>query len=142
MELIKFSGAEIIKFSPMKDKHIPKNSDFIYFGSGYPELYAEELSQNLSMKESIRKTHEKGVEIYGECGGFIYLTKKLRFPDGKKEEFCGLINVEISMKDRLNINRFGYINTETETGIKTKGHEFHYSEIFTDNEINERKAHF
>jgi cobyrinic acid a,c-diamide synthase len=42
--------------------------------------------------------------------------------------------VEISMRNRLNIGRFGYINIETGNGIYTKGHEFHYSEVSKDNE--------
>ena len=134
LELMKFSGLEIIEFSPVKDKKIPENLDMIYLGGGYPELYWKELSENVSMKESIRQAFENGVKIYGECGGFIYLTKKLNLLDGNSGDFCGLLDVEISMKNRLNIGRFGYINIKMENGIQTKGHEFHYSEISKDNE--------
>ena len=86
------------------------------------------------MKESIRQAYENGIKIYAECGGFIYLTNRLNLLDGNSGDFCGLIDVEISMRNRLNIGRFGYINIETENGIYTKGHEFHYSEISADNE--------
>ena len=96
----------------------------------------------MSMKESIRQAYENGVKIYGECGGFIYLTKRLNLIDGNYGDFCGIIDVEISMRNRLNIGRFGYINIETGEGIKTKGHEFHYSEISTDNENKKDNTHF
>ena len=131
---MRFSGLEIVEFSPVKDEKIPGNLDMIYLGGGYPELYWKELSENVSMKESIRQAYENGVKIYGECGGFIYLTNKLNLLDGNSGNFCGIIDVEISMKNRLNIGRFGYINIKTENGICTKGHEFHYSEISVDNE--------
>ncbi len=134
LSLMKFSGLEIVEFSPIKDEKIPENLDMIYLGGGYPELYWKELSENVSMKKSIRQAYENGVKIYGECGGFIYLTNKLNLLDGNSGNFCGIIDVEISMKNRLNIGRFGYINIKTENGICTKGHEFHYSEISVDNE--------
>ena len=134
LELMRFSGLEIVEFSPVKDEKIPENLDMIYLGGGYPELYWKELSENVSMKKSIRQAYENGVKIYGECGGFIYLTNKLNLLDGNSGDFCGIIDVEISMKNRLNIGRFGYINIKTENGICTKGHEFHYSEISVDNE--------
>ena len=134
LELMKFSGLEIVEFSPVKDIEIPENLDMIYLGGGYPELYWKELSENISMKESIRQAYEQGIKIYAECGGFIYLANRLNLLDGNSGDFCGLIDVEISMKNRLNIGRFGYINIETENGIHTKGHEFHYSEISVDNE--------
>ena len=134
LELMKFSGVEIVEFSPVKDEKIPENLDMIYLGGGYPELYWKELSENISMKESIRQAYENGIKIYAECGGFIYLTNRLNLLDGNSGDFCSLIDVEISMRNRLNIGRFGYINIETGNGIHTKGHEFHYSEISVDNE--------
>lgn len=134
LELMKFSGLELVEFSPTEDEKIPENLDMIYLGGGYPELYWKELSENISMKESIRQAYENGIKIYAECGGFIYLTNRLNLLDGNSGDFCGLIDVEISMRNRLNIGRFGYINIETENGIYTKGHEFHYSEVSEDNE--------
>lgn len=142
LELMRFSGLEIVEFSPVKDKKLPENIDMVYLGGGYPELYYKELSENISMKESIKEAFEKGVKIYGECGGFIYLTKKLNLTDGNSGDFCGLIDAKISMRNRLNIGRFGYINIETGNGIKTKGHEFHYSEISEDNEKSKGHNHF
>jgi len=134
LELMKFSGLKLVEFSPTEDEKIPENLDMIYLGGGYPELYWKELSENISMKESIRQAYENGIKIYAECGGFIYLADRLNLLDGNSGDFCGLIDVEISMRNRLNIGRFGYINIETENGIYTKGHEFHYSEVSADNE--------
>ena len=142
LDLIKYSGIEIEEFSPIKDENIPEGVSLIYLGGGYPELYAKELSENKNMIESIRKAYEKGVKIYAECGGFIYLTNKLHTVEGRTFEFSKIFDIEISMRDRLNIGKFGYINIKcNEKNIKgenleIKGHEFHYSEITENNEIN------
>ena len=134
IDLLKFCGFEITEFSPIFDKKIPENIDFIYFGGGYPELFAKELQDNISMKKSILEEFEKGTKIYAECGGFMYLAKKIHLLDGENYNFCGILDLEIKMRETLNIKRFGYINIETENGIKLKGHEFHYSEIVKNKE--------
>ena len=141
MDLIRYCGFEIVEFSPVKDAKVPEDVFLIYLGGGYPELYAKELSENRSMMESIRDAHAKGVKIYAECGGFIYLTRRLKLLNDEEYDFVGIFDMEISMKDRLNIGRFGYIDIECEKResegkiLKTRGHEFHYSEITENNEI-------
>lgn len=136
IDLLKFCGFEINEFSPITDKKIPENINFIYFGGGYPELFSKELQNNVSMKKSILQEYEKGTKIYAECGGFMYLAKKIHLLNSEIYDFCGIFDLEIKMRKTLNIKRFGYINIETENGIKLKGHEFHYSEIVKNNENN------
>ena len=110
MDLIRYCGFEIVEFSPVKDEKVPADVSIIYLGGGYPELYAKELSENRNMIVSIRNAHTKGVKIYAECGGFIYLTRRLKLLNCEGYDFVGIFDVEISMKDRLNIGRFGYID--------------------------------
>ena len=140
IDLMKFCGVEIVEFSPIRDKEIPKNTDFIYFGGGYPELFAKELSENISMKNSIVEACKNGVRIFAECGGFMYLGKKLHLLNEEIFDMCGIFDIEIGMRKRLNIGRFGYINIETANGIKLRGHEFHYSEILENNEVSENDS--
>ena len=140
-DLFEYSGLEIVEFSPVNDEKVPDGVDIIYLGGGYPELYGKELSENKSMLESLKKAFENNVKIYAECGGFIYLTKGITELDGNKFDYIGLFDIEIGMRNKLNIGRFGYINIEIDKGngdkILTKGHEFHYSEI---KENNREKA--
>jgi cobyrinic acid a,c-diamide synthase len=130
LELLEKSGIEIVKFSPIIDKALPKNIDFLYFGGGYPENYAYELSKNESMINDIRNFYKNNGKIYGECGGFIYLTKGLLDLNNNFTYFVGLLDIKVKMKKSLNIKRFGYINIETKNNILCKGHEFHYSDIY------------
>ena len=129
IEFLENLGAEIKYFSPLRDEKIPDDVDMLYFGGGYPENYAYELENNISMINSIKDFYNKNGVIYGECGGFIYLSKKLITLDGKEYNFVNLTENIIEMKNRLDIGRFGYINIRYRENLCGKGHEFHYSKI-------------
>ncbi|HEY8890068.1 MAG TPA: cobyrinate a,c-diamide synthase [Clostridium sp.] len=73
LELLGEMG-DVIYFSPIADKELPSNIDFLYLGGGYPEVFIEELSKNKSMLYSINKALENGLHCYAECGGLMYLT--------------------------------------------------------------------
>lgn len=134
IEFLNEIGIKIIYFSPIHDNEIPKDIDMLYFGGGYPENYPKELSRNGNMINSIRNFFNRDGVIYGECGGFIYLSNTLETLDGRKYNFVGISGNSIRMKNRLNIKRFGYIDIEYKNNLKGKGHEFHYSEIISSNE--------
>lgn len=129
IEFLENMGIEIEYFSPINDEKIPQDIDMLYFGGGYPENYAEELSKNIDMLNSIREFYNKDGVIYGECGGFIYLSKKLVTLDGKEFTFVNLNENIIEMKNKLDISRFGYIKIKYKENLFGKGHEFHYSKI-------------
>ena len=104
--MMKYAGLELVEFSPVYDSKVPENVDFIYLGGGYPELYAKELAENTEMKKSITAAHKAGIPIYAECGGFIYLTDGLKNIDEKFYEFCGIFDIKIAMRKKLNMGRF------------------------------------
>ena len=47
-------GAELVEFSPIHDSALPNGIDGVVFGGGFPEVYADALSQNESMRSEIR----------------------------------------------------------------------------------------
>ncbi|MBV1822198.1 cobyrinate a,c-diamide synthase, partial [Bacteroidales bacterium MSK.15.36] len=59
IELLEDLG-EVIYFSPLNDKELPKDIDFLYIGGGYPEVFIEKLSKNKSMLKSIKEELDKG----------------------------------------------------------------------------------
>ncbi|MBI5410851.1 MAG: cobyrinate a,c-diamide synthase [Nitrospirae bacterium] len=133
LELLEAAGAEIVKFSPLKDQSLP-DIDLLYLGGGYPELHGAALAGNQSMKNAIRSFAGKGGPIYAECGGMMYLTQAIRDLDGRSHDMVGLFPAEAVMsKQGLTI---GYREVELarpcllgESGIKARGHEFHYSSL-------------
>lgn len=54
---------EVIKFSPVNDKGLPENLSGLYICGGYPEIYAEELSENTNMLEAVRNAFNNKMPI-------------------------------------------------------------------------------
>ncbi|MGB6128248.1 MAG: cobyrinate a,c-diamide synthase [Psychrilyobacter sp.] len=138
LKLMEYTGMEIVEFSPTNDSHLPPNLDYIYLGGGYPEIFTKKLYKNNSMMEEIRGASKK-IPIYAECGGFMYLTKGIRQLDGGFDPMCGLLDIKVEMKPRLNIKRFGYVDYKSKDGITGRCHEFHYSDIY---DVDEKKLYF
>ena len=118
-------GAELVPFSPLEDSALPPDLQGLYLGGGYPELYAKTLSENRSMKESIRAALSRGLPCIAECGGFMYLTEAIGdYP------MVGFLPGKSFDAGRL--TRFGYLRLRAETdnllclaGEEIPGHEFH-----------------
>ncbi|MDO8446903.1 MAG: cobyrinate a,c-diamide synthase [Deltaproteobacteria bacterium] len=133
-DIIRSLGTELVFFSPLADKKLPEGISGLYLGGGYPEVYAEGLSANHSMLDSIRSFVESGGKVYAECGGFMYLTEGIIDFDGKFHSMVGIYPTRATMLQRR--KALGYMEVETveesplfEKGSKIRGHEFHYSEI-------------
>ncbi|MCQ2613350.1 MAG: cobyrinate a,c-diamide synthase [Treponemataceae bacterium] len=134
LDLLENLGAHLVYFSPLHDKKLPENIGGLLLGGGYPELCAEELAENRTMIESIKNAVNKGLPLWAECGGFIYLHRILESggsvggvgsisSDNNKNcrELCGIISGKCVETSKL--VRFGYV-TLNELGVKA--HEFHY----------------
>jgi cobyrinic acid a,c-diamide synthase len=126
-------GAELVRFSPIRDAHLP-DVDGLYFGGGYPEVHAEVLSRNTSMRNDVAAFAEAQGPIYGECGGLMYLSSGIRTADGRLHAMVGLIPGEAEMRDRL--QALGYVEVETQdatmfgpSGLRFRGHQFRYSDF-------------
>lgn len=83
-------GAELIDFSPLRDSVVP-DVDGLIFGGGFPEMFLHELENNRSMKDSIRQAAASGMPVYAECGGLMYLCRKIQGFDGDAYEMAGLV---------------------------------------------------
>ncbi|HBC96642.1 MAG TPA: cobyrinic acid a,c-diamide synthase, partial [Clostridium sp.] len=80
IELLEECG-EVVFFSPLKDKCLPEDINFLYIGGGYPEVFIKELSRNKSMLNSINKSLSSGLNCYAECGGLMYLMEGIQGMD-------------------------------------------------------------
>lgn len=128
LKLLENYGAELIEFSPLKDHQLPDNLDGLILSGGYPELFAKELAENVTMKYSIRKFIQEGGPSLAECGGFMYLHNSITTQNGNSFEMCGVIDGDSSYTGKL--VRFGYVTLSEKGGDffsgNIKGHEFHY----------------
>lgn len=131
LEELRRCGAEIIPFSPLNDKHLPEGIDGIYFGGGYPELYARRLSENIGMRNQVLQRCRENMPVYAECGGLMYLTEGIHLQEGDFP-LAGVVPGWCFMGDRL---KMGYRMVKTlnagiigAAGQGLRGHEFHYSQ--------------
>jgi cobyrinic acid a,c-diamide synthase len=134
LDLLHENGAEIVEFSPIKDSVLPANLHALYFGGGYPELYAAELSANASLLLEIRDFAKANRPIYAECGGLMFLAETLTTLDAKSYPMAGVLPVAIEMTKSL--VHFGYADVEFthdcllgQSGTTVRGHSFHCSRI-------------
>ena len=106
LETLEALGAELVFFSPLRDKALPRDVGGLYLPGGYPELYARELSENASMRRAVAEAVRAGLPTVAECGGFLYLGKALRGPDGARFAMAGVLPGEAASAGRS--VRFGY----------------------------------
>ncbi|HZC19214.1 MAG TPA: cobyrinate a,c-diamide synthase [Rubrobacteraceae bacterium] len=128
LELLRGAGAETVVFDPTSDERLPKGTEALYLGGGFPETYAGALSANELMRNEIHAFAESGRAVIAECGGLLYLCKDL---DGK--EMCGVLDARSRMTGRLSL---GYReacalcdSSFARRGDAVRGHEFHYSAV-------------
>lgn len=133
IELLEELGCEIRYFSPLSDKKLPENARGIILCGGYPELYAERLSENTSMLSELREKIFGGIPTIAECGGFMYLHETLENEKGKQFPAVGVIKGAAFKTEKL--QRFGYVNLTAKrdnllckAGEMIPAHEFHYYE--------------
>lgn len=58
LRMLEKCGAKLQYFSPLHDTSLPEDCDAMLLGGGYPELYAKELSKNVSMLNAVKKLLE------------------------------------------------------------------------------------
>ena len=133
LEALKNRG-EITFFSPLSDTSLP-DCDLLYLPGGYPEMYAEQLSDNIEMRTQIKSFSNTGGKVLAECGGLMYLGKSLTDLDGKTYDMVNVFDFDTSLANKK--LSLGY-RTVKIGNYEFKGHEFHYSTI--SNESDELKG--
>ena len=141
LDLLESWGAEIVEFSPLKDSKVPERCGGIYIGGGFPELFAQELSENKSMLRSMTEQINLGIPIYAECGGLMYLGHSLSDMTGQMHPMVQALPLSSSMKDQT--LHLGYRELEAlcdspimKKGQVIKGHEFHWSVLENNPELH------
>ena len=131
LELLEQLGAQLVEFSPLHDPQLPDDLDGLLLGGGYPELYADTLSQNCTLMAQIKASLQNGLPCIAECGGFQYLCEQLEGADSKSYPMVGFLPGSSFRTPSL--RRFGYVrltaqkdNLLCKKGEGFAAHEFHY----------------
>jgi cobyrinic acid a,c-diamide synthase len=132
LALLRAAGAELVFWSPLGDE-VP-DVDGLYFGGGYPELHARRLADNASARKAVRALAQRGVPIYAECGGLMYLAEAIEDLDGALHPMVDLLPTTVRMRPRRMTLGYREVRFTGDTplgasGAVARGHEFHYSTI-------------
>jgi len=126
LEALGAAGAEIVAFDPLVDEALPAGVDALVVGGGFPEVMAEQLTANEPLCRDVRAQIERGLVVWAECGGLLWLGEAL---DGHR--MVGAVKAEAAMTDRLTLGyRTAVLQAATPlgpVGTELRGHEFHYT---------------
>lgn len=133
LDLLAELGAELVFWSPLDDSVFPDNVQGLYFGGGFPEVFAEELSNNILIRDAVRSAIVSGMPTYAECGGLMYLCDSIVDFEGNSWQGVGVLQSNAEMGKRLTL---GYRETVAVrdssvlvVGDEVCGHEFHRSHL-------------
>ncbi len=126
-------GVELVPWSPLSDAVLPENIHGLYLGGGFPEMFAQQLSDNISALRSVKQAIQSGTPTYAECGGLMYLSEALLDFEGRSFNMVGILPTATVMGKRLTLGyRQATVLRDTPllaTGMTVWGHEFHRSHL-------------
>lgn len=132
LDLLERCGADLVYLSPLRDP-LPQGLDGLYFGGGYPEVHASELSANSAAINSVRQFVNDGGPVYAECGGLMYLTLAIVDTAGKIHEMVGVYPTICRMQRQLAAIGYTAVTVNTapflDKKLAARGHQFRYSQI-------------
>ncbi|MCL1472828.1 cobyrinate a,c-diamide synthase [Argonema antarcticum] len=133
LDLLEELGAQLVSWSPLTDPGIPAGVQGLYFGGGFPEIFAQELSSNWSALNAVRSAIRSGMPTYAECGGLMYLCEQIVDFNGQSWPMVGVLPTTAVMGERLTL---GYRQATAlqdtpllPAGATVWGHEFHRSSL-------------
>ena len=81
LETLEAMNAELRFFSPIHDEKVPGEPTAFTWEAAIRSL-RKELSENASMRASVRELLAQGIPCIAECGGYLYLKQELADADG------------------------------------------------------------
>jgi cobyrinic acid a,c-diamide synthase len=131
LEALEQAGAQLIFIDSFTER-LPK-LDGLYMGGGFPEFFLKELEGNLGLRKDIAEEVEKGLPVYAECAGLMYLCRSICWK-GRSYEMVGIIPAEVELSEKP--QGHGYVVAEVvgenplfPLGLTLRGHEFHHSSL-------------
>ncbi|MFI7575545.1 cobyrinate a,c-diamide synthase [Micromonospora sp. NPDC049497] len=120
-ELLTAAGADVVTVDPLRDPALPSGTRAVVLGGGFPEVHAEALSANASLRADLAAFDGP---VVAECAGLLYLGKSL-----EGAPMCGRLDHTARMTGRLTLgyrDAVAAVDSPVHTaGERVRGHEFH-----------------
>ncbi|MBD2336799.1 cobyrinate a,c-diamide synthase [Calothrix sp. FACHB-156] len=135
LDLLQELGAELVFWSPLVDSELPKDVLGIYFGGGFPEVFAQQLAENISVRNTVKTAIIEGIPTIAECGGLMYLCEEIIDFEGKSWQMVGILPTSTQMGKRLTLGYRRAISLQDSLLVPAAknvyGHEFHRSHLIS-----------
>ncbi|MDF5707782.1 MAG: cobyrinate a,c-diamide synthase [Nostoc sp. S4] len=135
LDLLQQLGAELVYWSPLVDAELPKDIQGMYFGGGFPEVFAQQLAENITARDAVKIAILKGMPTIAECGGLMYLCEQIIDFEGKSWSMVGVLPTSAVMGGRLTLGYRRAValqnNLLVKAGQTIYGHEFHRSRLIS-----------
>lgn len=130
-------GGSLVEISAISQKPLPR-LDALYIGGGFPEMQAMALADNRIFRDTLREEINRGLPVYAECGGFMYLGETIGV-DGKTFPMVGALPVKFIIEKKPQGHGYTVLEVDRPNpyypkGTTVKGHEFHYSKAIRTSE--------
>jgi cobyrinic acid a,c-diamide synthase len=134
LEELRRNGAELVELSLLTPTPWPEIHG-LYLGGGFPETQAEQLARNETTRNVVYRLAGKGLPIYAECGGFMYLGQSLICRE-TVYPMAGVFPVQTMLCAKpqghgYTVAKVVHPNPFHAVGLEFTGHEFHYSKCVT-----------
>ena len=133
LDLFAEMGAELIPWSPISDVALPDHVQGLYFGGGFPEVFAAELAANEQARNSVQRAVAAGMPTYAECGGLMYLCDRITNFEDATFPMVNILPTVAKMGKRLTLGYRQAIALQdsplVKIGDRIWGHEFHRSAL-------------
>ena len=136
LDLLQTFGAELVFWSPLEDTELPAYIGGMYFGGGFPEVFAQKLAENTLARNCVKAAILSGMPTIAECGGLMYCAEQIVDMAGKSWEMVGILPTTAVMDKRLTLGYRRAIALQNsllvDAGKTIYGHEFHRSRLTSD----------
>ena len=133
LDLLQQLGAELVFWSPLADTQLPPDIQGMYFGGGFPEVFAQELAANTPVRNAVKTAILTGIPTIAECGGLMYLCEEIIDFEDKPWTMTGVLPTSAMMGKKLTLGYRRALALEdnllASAGTNIYGHEFHRSEL-------------
>ncbi len=132
LEALQAEGASFVFIDALQEKVLP-DLDGLYIGGGFPETSAQLLAANRSFRHSVKEAADRGLPIYAECGGLIYLGESITL-DGETFPLTSVFPIQFGLSQKPQAHGYTGFTVDGQNpfyamGQEVKGHEFRYSTV-------------
>ncbi|BAZ27976.1 cobyrinic acid a,c-diamide synthase [Cylindrospermum sp. NIES-4074] len=135
LDLLQKLGAKLVFWSPLEDAELPQDIQGMYFGGGFPEVFAQQLSTNTHVRDAVKTAILKGMPTIAECGGLMYLCEQIIDFEGKSWSMVGVLPTSAQMGGSLTLGYRRAVALQDSllvgAGTNVYGHEFHRSRLIS-----------